>query len=175
MVNCITHAPSLDYITTLSMVTCMMIMLWKKTCCAIFVVLLCKNLTDLILDGVKWLIKMRMVIFLCVTILPTCLMYSVWNRTCKLIFGRYFESHSTGRNQTCQEANLCNYSNSCHWQVLFTTTPIERYWNLDFSCTKQSPYVKLVNIREGEEHNGVICFVKELLIFAKFINSNDAL
>ena len=50
------------------------------------------------------------------------------------------------------------------------STPIERCWDLDFNCKKQSPYVKLVNIREGEEHNGVICFVKGLLIFDNFIN-----
>ena len=55
------------------------------------------------------------------------------------------------------------------------SSPIERYWDLDFNCKKQSPYVKLVNIREGEEHNGVICFVKELLIFAKFINSKKCI
>ena len=55
------------------------------------------------------------------------------------------------------------------------SSPIERYWDFDFNCKKQSPYVKLVNIREGEEHNGVICFVKELLIFAKFINSKKCI
>ena len=51
------------------------------------------------------------------------------------------------------------------------SAPIERHWDLEINCKKQSPYVMFVNIREGEEHNSVICFVKELLIFAKFINS----
>ena len=41
MVYYITHPPFPDYITTLSMVTCMMIMSWENMCCAIFVVVLC--------------------------------------------------------------------------------------------------------------------------------------
>ena len=33
-----------------------------------------------------------------------------------------------------------------------------------------SNQIKLVNTREGVEQNGVYCFLKELLIFARFIN-----
>ena len=36
--------------------------------------------------------------------------------------------------------------------------------------TNHSNQIKLVNVREGVEHNGVYCFLKELLIFARFIN-----
>ena len=29
---------------------------------------------------------------------------------------------------------------------------------------KQTPFVKLMNIKDGKEHNGIYCFVKELLV-----------
>lgn len=45
------------------------------------------------------------------------------------------------------------------------------YWTIEVNVGKQTPFVKLMNIKDGEEHNGIYCFVKELLLFARFINS----
>ena len=45
------------------------------------------------------------------------------------------------------------------------------YWTIEVNVEKQTPFVKLMNIKDGKEHNGVYCFVKELLLFARFINS----
>ena len=45
------------------------------------------------------------------------------------------------------------------------------YWTIEVNVKKQTPFVKLMNIKDGEEHNGIFCFVKELLLFARFINS----
>ena len=45
------------------------------------------------------------------------------------------------------------------------------YWTIDVNVEKQTPFVKLMNIKDGKEHNGIFCFVKELLLFARFINS----
>ena len=44
------------------------------------------------------------------------------------------------------------------------------YWTIEVNVEKQTPFVKLMNIKDGKEHNGVYCFVKELLLFAHFIN-----
>ena len=45
------------------------------------------------------------------------------------------------------------------------------YWTIEVNVEKQTPFVKLMNIKDGKEHNGIYCFVKELLLFARFINS----
>ena len=45
------------------------------------------------------------------------------------------------------------------------------YWTIEVNVKKQTPFVKLMNIKDGEEHNGIYCFVKELLLFARFVNS----
>ena len=45
------------------------------------------------------------------------------------------------------------------------------YWTIDVNVEKQTPFVKLMNIKDGKKHNGIYCFVKELLLFAEFINS----
>ena len=45
------------------------------------------------------------------------------------------------------------------------------YWTIEVNVEKQTPFVKLMNIEDGKEHNGIYCFVKELLLFARFINS----
>ena len=49
------------------------------------------------------------------------------------------------------------------------------YWTMQFNFTKDAPYVRLINVKDGDEHNGITCFVKELLIFARFINSKQSL
>ena len=45
------------------------------------------------------------------------------------------------------------------------------YWTIEVKVEKQTPFVKLMNIKVGKEHNGIYCFVKKLLLFAHFINS----
>jgi hypothetical protein len=45
------------------------------------------------------------------------------------------------------------------------------YWTIDGNVEKQTPFIKLMTIKDGEEHNGIYCFVKELLLFARSINS----
>ena len=45
------------------------------------------------------------------------------------------------------------------------------YWTIAFNVSRQTHFVKLVNIKDGKEHNGVYCFVKELLFYVRFINS----
>ena len=45
------------------------------------------------------------------------------------------------------------------------------YWTIEVNVKKQTPFIKLMNIKDGEEHNGIYCFVKELLLFARFVNS----
>ena len=57
----------------------------------------------------------------------------------------------------------------CKLPHLSLTT--ESYWTMVFILSKDSPFVKLMNIKDGEERNGINCFVKELLAFTQFINS----
>ena len=47
----------------------------------------------------------------------------------------------------------------------------ENNWTIECVHSKETPFVKLMNIKDGEERNGVNCFIKELLMFARFINS----
>ena len=47
----------------------------------------------------------------------------------------------------------------------------ESNWTIECVITKEPPFVRLMNIKDGEQRNGINCFIKELLIFAKFINS----
>ena len=49
------------------------------------------------------------------------------------------------------------------------------YWSMEFNFSKQAPYVKLLNIKDDEENNGITCFIKELIILAGFINSKQRL
>ena len=49
------------------------------------------------------------------------------------------------------------------------------YWTMEFNFSKQAPYVKLLNIKDDEENNGITCFIKELIILAGFINSKQGL
>ena len=45
------------------------------------------------------------------------------------------------------------------------------YWTIEVNVKKQTPFIKLMNIKNGEEQNGIYCWVKELLLFARFVNS----
>ena len=45
------------------------------------------------------------------------------------------------------------------------------YWTIEVNVKKQTPFIKLMNIKDGEEQNGIYCWVKELLLFARFVNS----
>ena len=47
----------------------------------------------------------------------------------------------------------------------------ENNWTIECVHSKETPFVKLMNIKDGEERNGINCFIKELLMFARFINS----
>ena len=51
----------------------------------------------------------------------------------------------------------------------------ESYWTMEFNLTKEAPFVKLMNIKDNEERNGINCFIKELLIFTQFVNSKVAI
>ena len=51
------------------------------------------------------------------------------------------------------------------------TWTTENYWTIECVHSKETPFVKLMNIKDGEERNGINCFIKELLMFARFINS----
>ena len=57
----------------------------------------------------------------------------------------------------------------CKLPHLPSTT--ESYWTIECVHSKETPFVKLMNIKDGEERNGINCFIKELLMFARFINS----
>ena len=52
---------------------------------------------------------------------------------------------------------------------LLESRPI--YWTIEVNVKKQTPFIKLMNIKDGEEQNGIYCWVKELLLFARFVNS----
>ena len=45
------------------------------------------------------------------------------------------------------------------------------YWTIEVNVEKQTPFAKLMNIKDGKEQNGMNCWVKELHLFARFINS----
>ena len=38
------------------------------------------------------------------------------------------------------------------------------YWTIEVNVEKQTPFLKLMNIKDEKEHNGTYCFVKELLL-----------
>ena len=45
------------------------------------------------------------------------------------------------------------------------------YWTIEVNVKKQNPFIKLMNIKDGEEQNGIYCWVKKLLLFTRFVNS----
>ena len=47
----------------------------------------------------------------------------------------------------------------------------ESYWTIECVHSKETPFVKLTYIKDGDERYGINCFIKKLLMFARFINS----
>ena len=104
--------------------------------------------------------------------------FFLWQQSLMLV-GELFFSFSTFRNKllgkqtyAAPAIHAIGKSMLPHSESISST---RTYWTLDFNFSKQAPYVKLLNIKDDEENNGITCFIKELIILAGFINSKQGL